>query len=120
MVVNGSNCTCEGYDQVYECRISGSGAVVWRGTALHCSTSSNEIVLFQSRSGPQVCNNGAISGIIRAENDTYVSQLTVSVSTKTVSMNISCLHENGSSTKLIGSSLLTITTGNTCYYKSSL
>ena len=22
-----NNCTCEGYDQVYECRVTGSGAV---------------------------------------------------------------------------------------------
>ena len=62
----------------------------------------------------KVCNNGAIVGrIVRAENNTYVSQLFISVSTITVGTNISCLHETGSSMKLIGTSLLTLTTGNT-------
>ena len=62
----------------------------------------------------KVCNNGAIVGrIVRAENNTYVSQLFISVSTITVGTNISCLHKTESSMKLIGTSLLTLTTGNT-------
>ena len=115
MVINNSNCACEGYKQVYECRVT--GVTLWTGSAFVCSSSSNELTLLKSNSDMRVCNNGAIVGrIIRVENDTYVSQLTVLVSAETVNMNICCLHENGSSTKLIGSSLLTTTTGNTCYY----
>ena len=113
MVINSSNCICEGYKQVYECRVT--GVTLWTGTAFVCDSSSNELILLQSISGTKVCNNGAIFGqIIRVENDTYVSQLTVSIGAETVtnSMNISCFRENGSSTTLIGSSLLTITTGN--------
>ena len=114
MVVNGSNCTCEGHNQVYECRVSGSGVIVWKGTAFDCSSSSSELVLSQSRSDTQVCNNGAIVGcIIRAENNTYISQLTVSVSAEMVGTMISCFHDSGATQNLIGSSLLTLTTGNT-------
>ena len=112
MVVNSSNCTCEGYNQVYECIVTGSGAIVWRGTAFDCSTSSNEMVLLQSSSGTEVCNDGAISGcIIGADNNTYLSQLTVSVSAEMIGMNISCFHDSGATPKLIGSAILTLTTG---------
>ena len=105
-------CTCEGHNQIYECRVTGSGAIVWRGTAFDCSSSSNEIVLFQSSSGTQVCNNGAISGrIFRAENNTYISQLTVSVSAEMIGMNISCFHDSGATPNLIGCSLLALTRG---------
>ena len=73
-----SNCTCEGYYQVYECRITGSGATIWRGTAFECSSSSNEIVLTQDSSRPgmqlKMYNDGAITGrIIHTENNTIVS-----------------------------------------------
>ena len=61
-----------------------------------------------------VCNNGAISGrIIRVENNTYVSQLSVSVSAEMIGSNISCYHDSGGSENVnpIGSSLLAITRG---------
>ena len=48
--------------------------------------------------------------IIRPENNTYVSQLTVSVTTEMTGTNISCYHDSGATQNLIGSSLLTLTT----------
>ena len=116
MVVNSSNCTCEGHNQVYECIVTGGGSIIWKGIAFDCSSSSNELVLSQSMSGTQVCNNGAINGhIIRVENNTYISQLTVSLNAEIVGKNISCFHDIGGATERIGSSLLTLTTGNTVY-----
>ena len=111
--ISNNSCVCEGYNLVYECSITGSGLIVWRGTAFECPSSSNEIVLSQGSSGIQeVCNDGAITGrIIRVENNTYVSQLTVSVSAKMIDRNISCFHD-GTTQNLIGSSLITLTTGN--------
>ena len=109
-----SNCTCEGYQKVYECRITGSdGITVWRGTAFDCPSSGNEIVLFQGSFGTQVCNNGAISGrIIRVENNSYISQLSVSVSAEMIGSNIGCHDSAGTqNVNLIGSSSLTLTTG---------
>ena len=114
IAINSSNCVCEGYTLVYECRVTG-GNIVWRGTAFECRSSSNEIVFLQNQPGPHLCNNGAIRGrIIRAdENDPYVSRLTIVVCTEMVGKNISCLHDVGGTEKLVGSSVLTLTTGNT-------
>ena len=107
-----NNCICEGYDQVYECRVTGSGATVWTGTAFDCS--NNEIIILHGSSSTGVeitCNDGAIVGrLIRAENNTYVSQLTVSVSSQMVGTRISCSHDSRG-THLIGSSVLTLSTG---------
>ena len=112
-LVANNTCTCEGYDQVYQCRITGSGATVWTGTAFDCS--SNEIIILHTSSNVGVeiaCNDGAIVGeLIRTENNTYVSQLTVSVSAEIVGTNISCSHDSRG-TRLIGSSLLALSTGN--------
>ena len=116
-----NNCTCEGCDQVYECRVTGSGATVWTGTAFDCS--NNEIAILHSSSSTGVeitCNDGAIVGrLIRAENNTYISQLTVSVSAQMVDTNISCSHDSRG-THLIDSLLLTLTTGNASVIKHNL
>ena len=110
-----NKCTCEGYDQVYECRVTGRGATVWRGSAFNCPATNNEIIFFHSRFDIETtltCNSGAILGrAIRAENDTYIiSQLTVSVSAEMIGMDISCFHDSGA-TELIGSSILTLSRG---------
>ena len=57
--------------------------------------------------------------LIRAEDNTYVSQLTVSVSAQMVGTNISCSHDS-KGTHLIGSLLLTLTTGNASVIKPNV
>ena len=92
----------------------GEGAITWRGTAFECSDAGNEIVLFHSTTAQGECNNGAIVGrVIRAENNSYTSQLTVTVNTDSemIGRNISCIHNNGVSANVIGSSVLAITRG---------
>jgi hypothetical protein len=112
-LVTVNSCTCEGYDQVYECRITGSGATVWSGSAFNCPATNNEIFFFHSSFGIEAtCNGGAIVGrTIRTENNTYISQLTVSVGAEMIGRNISCFHD-GATSKLIGSSILTLSRGN--------
>ena len=97
---------------MYECRVTGRGATVWRGSAFNCPSTNNEILFLHSSSGiEKVCNDGVIVGrAIRAENDTYISQLTVSVSAEMIGMNISCFHDSGAA-ELIGSSVLTLSRG---------
>jgi hypothetical protein len=115
VTVTVSNCTCEGYDQVYECRVTGSGATVWRGSAFNCPSKSNEISFLRLSPGIdfQECNDGAIIGrTIKDENNTYISQLTVSVSAELIGRNISCLRDSGATQELIGSSILTLTIGH--------
>ena len=63
--------------------------------------------------GDRQCNNGAIVGrLARVENDNYTSQLTVSVSSGMIGRNISCFHEIGAYSILIGTSLVLTTTGS--------
>ena len=47
-----SGCTCPGYT-TFECTIQSGlgGATVWKGSALDCIKSNNEIVLLHSRFG---------------------------------------------------------------------
>ena len=83
MAVN--DCTCQGYNLVYECSVTGGQATVWTGTIFDCSSSNNEVVIFHSINstleGPQVCNNRDITGrVIRDANGIYTFQLTVRVS----------------------------------------
>ena len=102
---------------MYECRVNGRGATVWRGSAFNCPALGNEITFFPNRFDIEtmlICNSGAIVGrTISAENDIYTSQLTVSVSAEIIGKNISCFHDRPSgAAELIGSSRLTLTTGN--------
>ena len=116
IAING--CTCEGYDQVYECRITGSGATVWRGSAFDCPATGNEIsFLHSSPDTDKTCNDGAISGhIIQAENGAYVLQLTVSVSAEMIGTTINCFHDSGGTQNQIGSSLIALTRGITLFH----
>ena len=110
VAINNTDCICEGYHLVYECNITGGGFILWRGTAFECPSSSDELILPRHYPSMKTCNNGAITGhIIHTENNTYVSQLTVSVSAEMIGKNISCHHDSGATQNLIGSSLLTLT-----------
>ena len=73
---------------------------------------SNEIVIFHdinyTSQKPQTCNNGAIIGhVVRAENDSYMSQISDELNGTTVV----CAHDNGTDSIEIGSAILDITTG---------
>ena len=112
-----NDCTCQGYNLMYECNVIGGVATVWKGTIFDCSSSGNEVVIFHSINStsqrPQVCNNGAITGhIIREENGIYTSQLMVQVGTESNRSTIICAQDTGVNTPVIGSTLLTITTGS--------
>ena len=108
-----NDCTCEGYEQIYECRVTGNGPIIWKGVAFDCSTFNNEIVIISSLLTNGSCNNGAIVGrLVRVENDSYTSQLTVTVSSDMIGRNISCFHEIGAYVNLIGTSLVLTTTGS--------
>ena len=112
MVTN--DCTCQGYNQIYECRVPGEGATIWNGTAFDCLVTNNEIVLLHSANSTsqRECNNGAVTGrLIHADSNSYTSQLTVRVSSEMIGRSISCIHDSGGATNVVGSSLLNITTG---------
>jgi hypothetical protein len=94
--------------------VFGNGATVWKGTAFEdCSLTNDEFIIFHSinftSEKPLICNNGAISvHAIRAEDDSYTSQITMQViNGKTVV----CAHDNGTDSIEIGSAVLNITAG---------
>ena len=100
----------------YQCTVFGGAATVWRGTAFDCSFINNEIVIFHdinyTSQNPLTCNNGAIIGqVVRAENDSYTSQITVQISDELNGTTVVCAHDNGTDSIEIGSAILDITTG---------
>ena len=88
---------------------------MWRGTAFDCPSIDNEILFLHGSSDVEkICGDGTIVGrLIRVENNTYISQLTVSVQAQVVGTNISCFHDRKGILSLIGSTLLTLTTSIT-------
>ena len=51
--------------------------------------------------------------LTRAENNTYISQLTVLVNAQLVGIRISCFHDSEGTLISVGSSLLNVTQGMT-------
>ena len=110
MFING--CSCPGYTLTFECTVVGRGATVWRGSAFDCVYTSNTILLFHSRFATPIgtistCNNGAIVGrSLRVENNSYTSQLNVTVSRDLIGKSVTCVHDNGTYVYAIGSSII--------------
>ena len=81
-----------------------SDLTVWSGSAFDCARRDNEITLQHSlyytesniHARPNgACNNGSIvAQILRVENDTYVSQLNITMSDSLIGKTIECLHYN--------------------------
>ena len=114
MAVNG--CICEGHNVTYECTVSGNGATIWTGTAFDCASANNELIIFHSTNDTSemstYCNNEAITvHAIRAENNSYTSQITIQISDEFNGTTVICAHDNGTDTVEIGSAILNITTG---------
>ena len=111
-MVSVSTCTCEGYDQVYECTVERGNATVWQGTAFNCPATNNEIAFPSPNSASASCNEGAISAhIIRADNNTYTSRLSVLFHSELNGSRINCYSDGSQGTVLVGSSTLAIPTG---------
>ena len=123
-----SGCTCLGYPQTYVCAVIGEpeGITVWQGSAFNCT--SGEISLFHDRYESDEgafgdCNNGDIVGrslrvnSIDNNNSTvmsYVSQLSVTVSSNIIGKSIECIHDDGTTQTptVVGHSTITATTGD--------
>ena len=111
-----NDCTCLGYNSVYECTVTGGIATVWKGTAFDCQSADNEVVLLHNTSSTlltaETCNNGAITGrVIKVENRNYTSQLMVRVSAEMNGSTIVCAHDTGMDTPVINSTVVTVTKG---------
>ena len=106
------DCTCQGFNQSFQCVVMGGGATIWRGSGFECAATNHEIALIHRVGTQRKCNNGAIVGrVIRTENNHYISQLNVTVNSQLNGSSIICAHDGGEATNIVGSSLLIITTG---------
>ena len=110
----GNECTCP---VTYECIVKSTlgGVTLWNGTAFNCSQTRNSIKLphgffnESSKSSTVIsCNSGGLVGWIdTVKNNSYISQLNVSVSQEIIGTNIKCILDNGQGhEKIIGQSLL--------------
>ena len=117
-LITKSTCTCVGYDVTFECSVMHRSSTVWNGTAFHCASSGNAIILLHSRFNDEddgargTCNNGAIKGrSLRTAGSTYTSQLVVSVSSEMIGESIVCTADNGLHATPVGRVTLATTTG---------
>jgi hypothetical protein len=83
---------------IYECTVSGEGAIIWSGSAFECTSTNNELVLFGADLGYNiiVCNNGAV----KARRINYTSQLIITDRYLSGS-KIKCIHDDGTNSMAI-------------------
>ena len=107
-------CVCPGHTLILECTVVAAqgGNTVWSGTAFDCYNSDNAIILFHTRfnnfgSGGEYasCNNGSIKAQnLRVDTeDTYISQLNVTINPNILGQTITCLYDEGTKHYTIGS-----------------
>ena len=94
----------------------GGGSTQWEGSAFHCPSSMNEIILRHSQytvpgGTSDTCNNGDIVGkSVGVQGRSYTSQLSVTVSRDlSDNVTIQCTHNADQDSILVGiSSLVTV------------
>ena len=112
--------SCPGELLTIECAIMGSGTTVWQGTAFQCDGNNfNFIALrhsqFRGSDKPELsCNNGAIiAQAIGVVNDSYISQLNVTVSSELDNTTVECWHDYNLTTTVIKSNnIIVLPKGN--------
>ena len=112
-----SDCTCVGHHLKFQCTAVGSGATIWRGSALNCPSSLNEIQLYHSRfaSGRAIgyCNDGNIVAyaVGIAEGQFRSNLLIVNLTREMNGTTIECNYDDGANINSINSTTIAITTG---------
>ena len=116
-----NGCVCPGDIVTYKCTITGRAAdsTIWTGSALK-DCGNDQIILVHSRFSSAhrtvvTCNNGTIVGwSLHVENNTYTSQLIVTVTHDTAKKTIKCGHDNGENILFLFSSVIPTITGLSC------
>ena len=108
-------CLCPDDVVIYECTVVGGSSTVWEGSTLDdlCRKSGHELILihkhYSSSEGIQKsCSNGSIMGrsvMISVENNTYISQLIVNLTSNNnlIGSSIECIRDDGFNTTSVGS-----------------
>ena len=97
----------------FECTVFGGGDVttVWKGDFFNCSAKRRVIELAHSQRddfSSHICNNGNVVGkFIRIDNDSFISQLNVTLTRNITGKRIECIRDNVTNMEIIGSINLT-------------
>ena len=92
---------------VFVCSVSGGGATVWEGSIFNCRYNTNEIILRHSAldngvTEARTCNDGNIVVYdIDVTNNTYSSQLNVTVSLEMHNGTVKCIHDTLNATSVL-------------------
>ena len=113
-IVTTHKCIYPGDTVTYECSVIGTGTTVFRGSAIEseCESSNNEIILLHSRynltDGTVVtCKSGTIVGrSLRVDDLCYISQLDLNFSSDLIGKTVECIHDNGTSEKVVRSHII--------------
>ena len=91
-----SHCICPGHEAVFECTVDDGVTTIWQGSALE-NCSDGTVILRHSKFGEghtinESCGtSGPVIGrAISAENGSYTSQLTISITQQIIGSIIEC------------------------------
>ena len=104
-----NDCSCVSDTLTIECTVMSGLGTIWRGSALNCTSSNNEINFLESNiigDHDQTCNNGMIIGrVIKHEGTNYTSQLNVTLTSDLIGQIIECASDNGSQIAIFNTTL---------------
>ena len=101
-----NTCSCIGDTLTFECTIMSGLLTIWRGSAFNCGSSGNEIILFNSSVGVEICNGGMITGwVIKREGNNYTSQLYVILGSDLIGRVIECASNSDSQIRIFNTTL---------------
>ena len=114
-----SDCSCPGQSIQITCSVIGVGFTVWQGSTFNCPSSQNEISLrhisFASNNAVGECNGITARGLGVSEQNCYLSQLTLVLST-TSSQTVTCIYDDLTDLITIGEVVVNLTTGKLLIY----
>ena len=104
-----NNCSCVDDTLTFECTVRRDIGTIWRGTAFNCPSNGNEIYLWETSTGSNICNKGMITGrIVRVDENSYTSQINVTLNSDLTGQTIECAYDNGTGPESITNRTLDI------------
>ena len=107
LIMSYGDCVCQGSTLVYECNFTLGATLVFKGSALDCPSTDNEITFVQRQNYNQSvirsCNDGAIVAETVIDSSIVSSRLNVTLNNKVMNQtSIICSVDNGTDVMDIG------------------